>query len=61
MSWFRYCVVAIVGAWVPLLLISPPAMSQVFEDPSRAEIAEGERLFVKNCALCHGGDAAGGR
>ncbi len=61
MSWFRYGVAAISGVLVPLLLTAPPVMSQVLENPTSAEIAEGERVFLKNCALCHGGDATGGR
>jgi putative heme-binding domain-containing protein len=61
MPWFRYCVVTISGACVPLLLTALPAASQVLANPSNTEIAEGGRLFLKNCALCHGGDATGGR
>ena len=63
MSWFKCLARALSGACVPLLLTALPATAQVPDNPlaSRADVAEGERLFLKNCALCHGGDATGGR
>ena len=63
MSWFRYGVAAISGVLVPLLLTAPPVMSQVLENPTSAEIAEGERVFLKNCAFvtAETPQAAGGR
>ena len=63
MSWCKCLARALSGAWVPLLLTALPATAQVPDNPlaSSADVAEGERLFLKNCALCHGGDATGGR
>ena len=54
---------ALLHAWLPLLLIAVPATAQTTENPfaSSADVAAGERLFTRNCALCHGGDATGGR
>ncbi len=43
-----------------LLLYASPVESQ---NPytSAADVAEGRRLFELDCAICHGGDATGGR
>ncbi len=61
MSWFKCLTRALPGACLPLLLTTLPATAQVLDSPSSADVAEGQRLFEKNCALCHGGDATGGR
>lgn len=42
-----------------MLLMAGTVAAQV--SSSRADVAEGQRIFLKNCALCHGGDATGGR
>ena len=53
------CLWALVGA---LVLGSGDAVS-AGQNPfaSRADVAEGQRLFQGNCVLCHGGNATGGR
>ena len=63
MSWFKCLVRGVSGAWVPLLLLVLPATAQTTDNPfaSRADVAEGQRLFERNCTICHGGDATGGR
>ena len=61
MSWFKCLTRAMSGACVPLFLSALPVTAQVLDSPSSADVAEGQRLFEKNCALCHGGDATGGR
>ena len=50
-------------AGIVLLLAPITAAGQATQNPftSRADVAEGERLFQKNCVLCHGGDGTGGR
>ncbi len=45
---------ALMGASAILLLTPLTATAQT-------DVAEGERIFLKNCVLCHGGDATGGR
>jgi putative heme-binding domain-containing protein len=62
MQWIRYASTAAVVLAAPLLT-SPRASGQALDGPSptSSDIAEGQRLFLKNCALCHGGDAMGGR
>lgn len=49
------------AAGLTLLLAAPPAASQA-ENPyaTASDVAEGERLFQRNCVICHGGDATGG-
>lgn len=51
------------GALVSLFLTALTATAQTSETPvsSPADVAEGQQIFFKNCALCHGGDATGGR
>ena len=51
------------GALALLFLTLPAASAQTSENPfsSSADVAEGQGLFLKNCVLCHGGDATGGR
>lgn len=46
-----------------LLLAVQAAAAQTSDNPfsSSTDVAEGQRVFLKNCALCHGGDATGGR
>ena len=62
MSWFKCLARALFSAWVSLV-IALPAAAQASDNAfvSRADVAEGERLFVRNCSLCHGGNARGGR
>ena len=53
------CLCAFVGA---LVLVSGEAVSAGQNQfASRADVAEGQRLFQRNCVLCHGGNATGGR
>lgn len=47
------------ATFVSMLLVVGVAAAQLSAD--RTDIAEGQRIFLKNCALCHGGDATGGR
>jgi len=53
------CLCALVGT---LVLVSAD-LTTAGQNPftSRADITEGQRLFQKNCVLCHGGNATGGR
>lgn len=53
--WLRgVCAVAI-----GLLLASAGLQAQL--SAGSDDVAEGRRIFERNCALCHGGDATGGR
>ncbi len=53
------CLGALVWA---LVLVSGDAVSAGQNQfTSRANVAAGQRLFQRNCVLCHGGNATGGR
>ena len=53
----------IVLAAAALLFAATTASGQGRQNPftSAADTAEGERLFQRNCVLCHGGNGTGGR
>jgi len=53
------CLCALVATLV--LVSTDPATAGQNPFTSRADITEGQRLFQKNCVLCHGGNATGGR
>ena len=63
MQWVQRSLRAVVGAFAAALLTGLAATAQPSENPfaGAADIAEGRRIFLGNCALCHGGDATGGR
>ena len=54
MQWIKCSSRAFLGALVALFLTAGTGAAQT-------DVAKGERIFLKNCALCHGGDATGGR
>lgn len=47
---------------LPAFLTAPAAvLLTALTVAAQTDVAEGQRIFQRNCALCHGGDATGGR
>ena len=59
----RFFSIFLCGTVLLLPAAATTAAGQATQNPytSRADVAEGERLFQRNCVLCHGGDGTGGR
>ena len=55
--WSSRCSIALTLA---MLLTSRPVLAQTPAGTTTADVAAGQKLFVSQCALCHGIDGAGG-